>query len=91
MVKVRRMLTEILLEVTNEEIEDIAREVIKKEKQRALKGIFMFDKQSRLPNIKCEKSAYIVRKMHLDLFLSDYWHSRYYSYIFHHLMLPTPN
>ena len=39
MAKVRRMLTEILLEVTNEEIEDISREVMKKEHQKALKGI----------------------------------------------------
>jgi hypothetical protein len=42
MVKVRRMLTEILLGVTNEEIEDIVHEVVKKERQKALKGIHMF-------------------------------------------------
>lgn len=38
MMRVRRMLTEVLLEVTNEEIDAIAQEVHHKERSRASKG-----------------------------------------------------
>ena len=39
MLRVRQMLTEILLGVTSEEIESVAREVYSKEKRKAQKGI----------------------------------------------------
>ena len=38
MLKVRRMLTEILLSVTDDEVEDIAKEVYRKAKETASKG-----------------------------------------------------
>ena len=38
MVRVRRMLTEVLLEVTNEEIESVASEVYMKARRRISKG-----------------------------------------------------